>query len=228
MIDKILEKRKNIDKKIIQKRRTVKYFINAVKKIQESEGLDAVSIKKVADIASYNSATIYNYFENLEHLLFFASMEYFKEYIEELPLQLKGKTDSLEIYITIWQCFLEHSFRHPENYYSIFFAKNAAKARAYIDDYYMLYPLDTSSMTEDVKDMMQEKDLFTRGNIAIRECIKEGYFEEKEGYELNSIITYIYESFLFRVIHHQLDAHEADKNVNNYLINLIKKYKLKC
>ena len=228
LIDSIIEKRKGNDKKLIQKRRTVKYFIEAVKKIQDTEGLGAISIKKIADIASYNSATIYNYFESLDHLLFFASMEYFKEYIEELPNRLEGEQDSLKRYIIIWKCFLEHSFRYPDNYYSIFFAKNGSKAKEYIDDYYMLYPLDTSKMSEDIKNMMEEKDLFTRGNIAVKECIKDGYFKENEGQELNSIITYIFESFLFRVMHHELDPNEADKQVNKYLINLIGKYSLKC
>ena len=102
-------------KKLLQKRRTVRYFIDAVKQIQEEEGLDAVNIRKVADIAGYNSATIYNYFDNLEHLIFFASMEYFREYIEELPLRLKDKTDSLERYRIIWDCFLMHAFRYPNN-----------------------------------------------------------------------------------------------------------------
>ena len=226
MIDKILEKRKNIDKKIIQKRRTVKYFINAVKKIQESEGLDAVSIKKVADIASYNSATIYNYFDNLEHLIFFASMEYFREYIEELPLRLKDKTDSLERYRIIWDCFLMHSFRYPNNYYAIFLAKEGERTRDYIDDYYRLYPLDKSKMSEDIKAMMSERDLFSRGNITARECIKQGYFSEKEGYVVNDIITYVFESFLFRVIHNGLDPDTAEAEIMRYIDSIIEKYRL--
>ena len=70
------------DKKYIQKKRIIKYFIDAVKQIQEEEGLQAVTIRKVADIAGYNSATLYNYFENLDHLLLFASMDYFQEYVD--------------------------------------------------------------------------------------------------------------------------------------------------
>ena len=77
-----------LDKKMIQKSRMVKYFVDATVDIIEKDGYKSVTIRKVADTAGYNSATIYNYFDNLEHLLFFASMHYtstliFENYTEE-------------------------------------------------------------------------------------------------------------------------------------------------
>jgi len=213
--------------KLLQKRRTVRYFIDAVKQIQENEGLDAVNIRKVADIAGYNSATIYNYFDNIEHLIFFASMEYFREYIKELPGELKNETDSLERYTIIWNCFLKHAFRYPKNYYAIFLAKEGERTRDYIDDYYKLYPMDKSGMSQDIKAMMSEKDLFSRGNIAAKECIKQGYFSETEGYVMNDIITYIFESFIFRVIHNGLDPEVAEIEIKRYIKSMIEKYRQK-
>ncbi len=46
------------------------YFIDATNEIIENEGIESVTIRKVANLAGYNSATIYNYFENLDHLIF--------------------------------------------------------------------------------------------------------------------------------------------------------------
>lgn len=213
--------------KLLQKRRTVRYFIDAVKQIQEKEGLDAVNIRKIGDIAGYNSATIYNYFDSIEHLIFFASMEYFREYIKELPGALKDEKDSLERYIIIWNCFLKHAFRYPKNYYAIFLAKEGERTRDYIDDYYKLYPMDKSGMSQDIKAMMSEKDLFSRGNIAAKECIKQGYFSETEGYVMNDIITYIFESFIFRVIHNGLDPEVAEIEIKRYIKSMIEKYRQK-
>ncbi|MGB5823250.1 MAG: TetR/AcrR family transcriptional regulator [Proteocatella sp.] len=227
MIEKSSCKTKISDKKAIQKKRIIKYFINAVIQIQEKEGLDAVTIRKVADIAGYNSATLYNYFENLDSLLFFASMEYFKEYINELPGKLEGEADSLKRYRIIWECFLKHSFNYPHNYYSIFFVKSESRPNEYLREYYTLFPLDTSGMSDDIKNMMTCEDLFSRGNIAINECVKQGYFKEEEGYELNDVITYIYESFLYRVINRDLDSDIAYEKINKYLSNMIEKYRIK-
>ena len=57
------------EKKQIQKARIIHYFIEAAVKIIDEEGIEGVSIRKVADIAGYNSATLYNYFDDLPHLL---------------------------------------------------------------------------------------------------------------------------------------------------------------
>lgn len=47
-----------IDKKLIQRRRIMKYYIEATYKIMEEEGIDMVTIRKISDIAGYNSATL--------------------------------------------------------------------------------------------------------------------------------------------------------------------------
>ena len=90
------------------------YFIDAAKQILEEEGIEAVTARKVADIAGYNSATIYNYFENLDHLMFFASMKYLKDYVLDLPEFIKNATDPVDRYIKIWECFSAHSFKNPK------------------------------------------------------------------------------------------------------------------
>ncbi|WP_028828980.1 TetR/AcrR family transcriptional regulator [Proteocatella sphenisci] len=215
------------DKKYIQKKRIIKYFIDAVKQIQEDEGLKAVTIRKVADIAGYNSATLYNYFENLDHLLLFASMDYFQEYVDQLPKRLKDVRDPIQRYIIVAECFYKNSFLHPQNFYSIFFAKVSNSIDEYIRDYYELFPIDTSEMDEDIATMVRETDLFSRGSISIKKCIDEGFFTKEEGIELNDIMIYVYESFLYRVIHDEIDPAEANEKINKYLSNIIKKYRIK-
>ena len=53
----------------IKKKRVMMYFIEATQELILDEGLEKLSIKKIAEKAGYNSATIYNYFENLEVLI---------------------------------------------------------------------------------------------------------------------------------------------------------------
>jgi len=47
----------------IKKRRVMTYFIEAANEIIKEEGINGITIRKVADKAGFNSATIYNYFE---------------------------------------------------------------------------------------------------------------------------------------------------------------------
>ena len=51
------------------------FFVEAVQKIIEEEGIDAVTIRKVSKLAGYNPATLYNYFDNIDYLVGFASIK---------------------------------------------------------------------------------------------------------------------------------------------------------
>lgn len=114
-----------MDKKTIQKRRIMSYFIDAAYNIIDRDGIEKVTIREVADIAGYNSATIYNYFDSLEHLIFYASLRYLKEYINDLNDYVKDCRNSLDRFIRIWECFIFHSMNRPKIYYNIFLENTA-------------------------------------------------------------------------------------------------------
>jgi AcrR family transcriptional regulator len=59
-----------MDKKEIQEQRIRGYFIDAAKELLKGEGLSAVSVRSVADKAGYSYATLYNYFKDLNDLIF--------------------------------------------------------------------------------------------------------------------------------------------------------------
>lgn len=46
------------------------YFIEAARNIIETQGMDMISIRGVAEKAGFNSATLYNYFKDLGDLFF--------------------------------------------------------------------------------------------------------------------------------------------------------------
>jgi AcrR family transcriptional regulator len=56
--------------KEIQEERMRRYFIDATKAIIKGEGIRGVSVRSVADHAGYSFATIYNYFRDVNILLF--------------------------------------------------------------------------------------------------------------------------------------------------------------
>ena len=56
------------DRKQMYRQQTMGYFINAALEIIEEEGIDSLSIRKTAEKAGYNSATLYHYFSDFEEL----------------------------------------------------------------------------------------------------------------------------------------------------------------
>ena len=96
------------DRKQMYRQQTMGYFINAALEIIEEEGIDSLSIRKTAEKAGYNSATLYHYFSDFEELRIFSAMKYLDQYAKDLPAYLEPVTRPLERYLKIWECFCLH------------------------------------------------------------------------------------------------------------------------
>lgn len=68
--------------KDVQKERMKKYFIDSAKELLINEGVPNVSVRKVGEAAGYSYATIYNYFNNLDHLLWHVGMDFIQDIIK--------------------------------------------------------------------------------------------------------------------------------------------------
>lgn len=190
-----------MNNKELQRKRMLTYFIEAAKKIIEEEGLEAVTIRKVADLAGYNSATLYNYFENLNHLIFFASMKYLNEYAESLLNFTINSKDSLERYLNVWKCFCYHSFNRPEIYYNIFFGEfSSSKLDVSIRTYYSIFPEELSEEARRVFPMLLEDDFNIRDLAYLMPAVSEGLIEEDHVEEISEMCILVYEGMLSRML----------------------------
>ncbi|MFZ5969504.1 MAG: TetR/AcrR family transcriptional regulator [Bacillota bacterium] len=181
------------------------YFIEATNRIIEEEGVEAVTIRRVADMAGYNSATLYNYFENIDHLIFFASMKYLKDYALDLPNYIQDSKDALDKYLKIWKCFCYYSFSSPKIYHTIFFNKFSDSLKHAIQEYYLIFPEELGEQSEDVLDMLQRKNIYERNRSILQTCAAEGFIQKKDLDELNEMVLLIYEGMLLRILKEQVD-----------------------
>lgn len=216
-----------MNKKEIQRKRMMSYFINAADRIIKEEGINQITIRKVADYAGYNSATLYNYFENLDHLVFFAAMRSIKDYALALPDYTKNAKDALERFLLVWECFCNYSYRNPDIYYAIFFAKLHDDLEKYILDYYRLFPEDLGDPSEGLTTMLLKHNIYERGETSLDDCIKEGFIKEEDKKELNEFIFLTYESILLRVIRARMDYKEAIESAMKYIEKIVSLYLVK-
>ncbi|AKL94243.1 transcriptional regulator [Clostridium aceticum] len=210
-----------IDKKEIQKRRIMSYFIEATNKVIEEEGIEAITVRKVADLAGYNSATMYNYFENLDHLIFFASMKYLKEYAIELPEYIKGAEDSLDKYLRIWKCFCTHSYNNPKIYQLIFFEKFCDSLRDSIKEYYNIFPEELGEQPEELLPMLLKQNIPERNLPLLKTCAKDGFLQDEYLDEVNEMTLVIYQGMFTRVLKNQVD-YSIDVAVDKTLLYIKK------
>ena len=215
-----------MNKRDIQRKRTMSYFIDAAAKILKEEGKDAITIRKVASAAGYNSATLYNYFENLDHLVFFAAMRFIKEYAHSLHNYVKDSYNALEKFIAIWECFCYYSFGQPEIYYAIFFAKLNNSLNDYTQEYYKLFPEDLGNQPKDISTMLLKHDIYKRDLVIIETCVKEGFFREKDKDEINEMTLLIYQGILLKVINKKISRQDAMQRTMKYINKIVDMYKV--
>lgn len=204
-------------KKEIQRLRTMKYFIEAADNIIEEEGIEKVTIRKVADIAGYNSATIYNYFQNIEHLLFYCSMKYLKNYAVRLSKELVSDKGCIERFISTWSIFASESFKHPSIFYSLFFSEFSYNFNGAVQDFYNMFPENMDSMPEEFMPMMLERNIYKRDYKALELCANEGYLNIEDLMDVNEMIMLMYQSMLMR-----LNKDETEASVEESVEKLIK------
>lgn len=180
-------------------RRTKKAFISATHEIIETEGIAKVTIRKVAVKAGYNSSSLYNYFENLDELLYMASIKYTQGYLERLTKRDEPET-ACKRYLENWRCFAEEALKQPSYYYRVFFTPYAVHLNSYLHTYYELFP---ESMTSDMKRLiptLEKSHTYRRDIECLQDCAQEGMIEVSEIEHINDMAMLICLGVLSRVI----------------------------
>ena len=189
-----------MDKLNIKKRRVMMYFIEATQELILNEGIENLSIKKIADTAGYNTATIYNYFEDLEELILYSSIDYLKIYLKDLKNEINSNMKAIEMYETIYKVFVHHSFEKPEIFHTLFFGKYSYKLEKIIKKYYEIFPDDITGQTDITKSVLVEGNIHNRDLPVIKQMIKEGSILEEDAPYIMEAIVRIHQSYLENIL----------------------------
>lgn len=186
----------DMKKEALRKQMMAKFII-AADEILQTEGFDKITIRNVADLAGYNSATLYNYFEDLDHLLFYMSMRYLAEYSRSVERVAAHYKTALERYLGIWAFFIDQSFEKPKMFYEIFFSP---KYRNLLDvtmrDYYQIFPEEWNVQMELVNQMYRGKNIYVRNRVLLEDLVEEGVILERNVGRINTGSIYAYQAVL--------------------------------
>lgn len=212
-----------------QRKRMMLYFIDAADELIHEEGFEGVTLRNVADRAGYNSATIYNYFENLDHLIFYAAMRNIKDYSLALASYIVDSKNAMDRFLKVWECFCDYSFDMPEIYNAIFFPNLDKDLGHYVEEYHRLFPEELTSDESSVSTMLSTANIYDRAMIIIVDCVNEGFIKSEDAHKLNDITLLIYEGMLNKVLKDRIsydNARNETMDYFKYLINgfLVKEY----
>lgn len=143
-------------------------FIAAAREIIETEGVSAVTVRKVATIVGCNSAKLYFYFEDLDELVTMASMSYLEKYTRTLVSDLDNLDDNCEIFLHTWEVFCFYAFNNPTMFYQIFFVDHTVPLENMISEYYRLFPYQLNQIDQRIHDMLFSGTLLERNRDALQ------------------------------------------------------------
>ncbi|EML6499431.1 TetR/AcrR family transcriptional regulator [Clostridioides difficile] len=183
--------------KELQKKRILMYFIEAAQNIMENEGIENITLRKVADMAGYNSSTLYKYFKNLDHLISFASIKYFKDYNLNISRCIENVNDEYKKYIIMWKLFCKHSFDNAQAFYQVFFNLSSDELSYITKQYYDMFPEDLGIHDSDISLMITGESIQERNKILLNNLVDTGYIPAKDLDIINDIIISFYQNLLF-------------------------------
>ncbi|MFN2341631.1 MAG: TetR/AcrR family transcriptional regulator [Halanaerobium sp.] len=195
----------DFDNKDIKKKRTLKIFIEATRELIEEKGIEQVTIRDVAKKSGYNSATIYNYFDNSKQLIFFASLDFLGEYSQAMPDYIAKADDEIDRFIKMWECFCKYSFENPKIYYAIFTDNIGDNPEILMKKYFSIFPEKLDTAPKDLLPMLLNPDLSHRAAIASKPLIENDFLSQKIARQMDNMITYIYHGMLTLMVNERIE-----------------------
>lgn len=183
------------EKELLKQRNTIR-FIEAAQELIEEEGLEKISIRKIADRAGFHNSTIYLYFEDVDELILLASLKYFNEYSKALSGLSRKKLPPREHFLSIWAFFAQTVFERPCIFYNFFFGKHRNNLTEIMTQYYDLFPQEKADYSPEIKDMYYGKTISERCMEILVPLAKEYPHIEKSDLDLINDVTVGYVKYL--------------------------------
>ena len=114
------------DKKTLKKQRIRTYFLEAAREIILNDGVESVTVRKVADMAGYSYATIYNYFSDLNQLLWEVKKLMINDIVEALYKKMAGMTKDVDGIKKCFKMYVEYFIVNP-NVFRFFYFHHLSK-----------------------------------------------------------------------------------------------------
>ena len=102
-----------MQKKDIQEQRIRGYFIEAAKEMLKGEGLKSISVRNIAERAGYSYTTLYNYFKDLNELIFLCVKDFQNECEQSIKDEIEKKPRGIEKIMAISKAYIKYFIQYP-------------------------------------------------------------------------------------------------------------------
>lgn len=166
----------------IRKKRMVGYFIDAYNQLTEED--TPITIRSLAECAGFNSATIYSYFDNLEHVQAYALLRLSSNIWMEASRLNQGEKRPLMCFFNIWQAVSFVAFHQPHMFSCLLTHTNQPYIYEFVDSYMELFGEEYDSYDDKMKSIIHCHSVRERGLAYIRPCVESGVFTASDAVQI--------------------------------------------
>lgn len=173
-----------------------KRFIEETYRIISTEGIEAISIRRLGREMQCNTANIYRYFKDLDELVTYASLRYLASYLSDISDCYEKSENTLQTHMLIWECFSKHSFANPRIFDNLFFGKHSRNLGEIIHSYYSMFPEELAQLNVPFQDIFTNGNFNHRDYLMISRCVEDGWLTTEDAKMLNAVCSHAFRGYL--------------------------------
>jgi AcrR family transcriptional regulator len=200
-------------------------FVDACVRLMQEKGHDNTSLREVAKLAGFNQATVYNYFDNVDHLKFYASMRLTRGYTDALVEHTKDAKNSMDRFLLVWECFCQHAFNQPDLFQYRFYIFAGDEKNHVVDGYYQDFPEDLhSGLGSTITNMLRLTNIIDRAMVLVEDLVAEGFIREDDRIIFNEVILVLFEGMFLRLLNGRVDQETALRRTMKFILDCTRSY----
>ena len=201
-------------------------YIEAAYGLLERDGLDGVSIRKVAEEVGCSSAALYRHFPDIEKLILVASIRFLRDYLDDARVLSRVELNPLELNLQLWECLAYYSFRNADVYDNLFFGvSNGNRYSEAVREYFSEYPEDLSGLKDFMLDMFHDATTIAeRDSVLLNRAAESGMLTHDAAVYLCKVDTYLFRGMLSDTQGRDLDDDDIRWVTREFMDLLIRSY----
>lgn len=157
---------------------------------------DDLTIRSIATACNCTSTVIYKHFDDLDHLIRFASVRFLENYIIEIQKISNENLNALDMLVTMWKVFAKYAFENIEVFEELFWGKYKENLGDTIFEYYQVFPDEWKDLDGLFTSVFFNNDLKERNHIMVHRAAVTGYFSLNESRMLSDMECSLFHGLL--------------------------------
>ena len=168
-------------------------FIKVTSEILQEEGREGVNIRRVASEAGCTSAVLYKHFDNLEHLIMLASIQFLEPYMRIMnEMSADTSLDPIQLNLKLWRSFLHEAFSKKEYYEQMFVSSERFKLKSCVEEYYKIFSEEVDNIDPISAHILTSNSVQERELIRLDTAAEQGLVTEENARVLSYLVEAVF------------------------------------